>query len=117
MDFFRIMLIAVLGIVMIFAFSLDIKFAWLAVLIYPFSVQMFSYVLVLIPWSAGAGMIVSYVIHIVMGALLSMVVLILRLIDSTKDIGVGLMWGFRWMPPFALADGISSSSSYLFLNK
>lgn len=115
-DFFRIFLISLLAVILIFAFGVDIKWAWLAVLIYPFPVQMFTYALVLVPWGDGAGMVVSYVLHIVLGALFALVVSILRIIDSTKHIGVGLMWGFRWVPPFALADGIASSSSYQFLH-
>ena len=111
-DFIRMFIITLLGIALIFIFDVDIKFAWLMVLLYPFPVQMFSYVLVLIPWSDGAGMIVSYILHIVAGALFALVVQILRIIDSTKDIGKGLMWGFRWIPPFALADGIGNSSGY-----
>ena len=73
-DFIRMFIVAMLGLILIFIFSVDIKFAWLLVLVYPFPVQMFSYVLVMIPWSDGAGMIVSYIIHIVAGALLALVV-------------------------------------------
>ena len=48
----------------------------------------------------------------ILGTFLAITVYFLRLFSSTESVGVGIMWGLRWLPPFALADSINNSAGF-----
>ena len=64
------------------------------------------------PISSSTGAVLSFLIHIIIGAFFAITVYFLRLYKSTKSVGIGIMWVLRWLPPFALADSINNSSGF-----
>ncbi len=116
-DLARIMLVAVIAIILSFIFQLGISYIWLPILLYPFATTPLNYVFGLIPYSPQAAQIMTSMVTIILGAFVPIVVYVLRLIDSTRSAGVGVMWGFRWFPSFSLADGIVNLAAYQAINR
>ena len=52
----------------------------------------------------------------ILGNFLAITAFFLRLFDNTKSIGVGIVWAFRILPPFGLADSILNSAGFQQLN-
>ena len=106
------MLICVIAIVLAYVFQIGVDWVWLPILLFPFAALPLTYVFGVIPWSPNAAQIGSQLLSIVLGAFLPIVVYVLRLIDSTRSAGVGVMWGFRWFPFFTLADSLVNLAAY-----
>jgi ATP-binding cassette subfamily A (ABC1) protein 3 len=56
-------------------------------------------------------MLLSFFLHLVVGSIISLVIYILRLISSTRDIAKILQWILRIIPSFSFAYGIVNSCS------
>ena len=52
----------------------------------------------------------TILLHIAIGGLLSIAVLVLMSLESTKNVGTGLKWGFMIIPSFSMCFGICDIS-------
>ena len=86
------------------------------VLLYPIPVVALSHFLSVLPMSEGSAHTISNIGHMLVGSFLAIAVFFLRFFDSTKNVGIGIMWGMRWFPPFALGDGFMNSAGFQGLN-
>ena len=112
MDVTRLYIVILLSLALFFAFGVEAPWAWIGMAIYPFPVMALSYVITTLPLSPAGGQTLSNLTHQLIGAFVSVAVYILRLFSSTKDVGIGVMWGLRWFPPYALANCFMNSSGF-----
>lgn len=56
-------------------------------------------------------MLLSFFLHLLIGSIVSLIIYILRLIKSTRDVAVILAWIFRIIPSFSFAFGILNACS------
>ncbi|CAD8078681.1 unnamed protein product [Paramecium primaurelia] len=86
-------------------------FSWLIFFLYGWSMIPFCYLFSFLFRQQGNAMLLSFFLHLVVGSIISLVVYILRLIKSTRDIAKILQWIFRFIPSFSFAYGIVNSCS------
>ena len=115
-DLGRNFITIIIAMALMFAFDLEIPFAWLMVLLYPIPVVALSHFLAVLPMSEGSAQTISNIGHMLVGVFLAIAVFFLRFFESTKNVGIGIMWGMRWFPPFALGDGFMNSAGFQGLN-
>lgn len=116
MDVARNYLTILISVALMFAFDLEIPFGWLLVLLYPFPVVALTHFYAVLPISEGAAQTISNITHMIVGSFVAIAVFFLRFFDSTKNVGIGIMWGLRWFPPFTLGDGMMNSAGFQGLN-
>ena len=102
---------------LIYAFGLEYDHAWAMFLLYPVGVIPFTYVFSFLFTSENVAQTITIFMHFVFGGIGSIVVLILRFIESTRDVGDILSWVFKIIPSYCLTEAIAfdSASTRLFL--
>lgn len=84
---------------------------WIVFLMYPIGVVPFTYATSFFFANENIAQTFTIFLHFVFSGIGAIVVFILRLIDSTYNIGVKLMWVLRIIPSFCLTDSIMWASS------
>lgn len=86
-------------------------------LLYPVGVIPFTYVTSFLFTQENVAQTITIFIHFVFAGIGPLVTLILRLIDSTKEVGDVLTWVFKIIPTYCLTESIiyDSSKSRLFM--
>jgi ATP-binding cassette subfamily A (ABC1) protein 3 len=77
---------------------------------YPVGVVPFTYVTSFLFKNEGVGQTTTIFTHFVISGIGSMVVYILRIIDSTYAVGDALRWAFTVLPSFCLNNSIVFAS-------
>jgi len=110
MDIFKSMIPSSIAIGLIYAFDIDLPLGWLIVFLYAFTIIPFTYATSFVFTSENTAQTFTLMIHFFCGVILSPVFIILRMFDSTRDIGKILGWILRIIPSFSLSYGISNIS-------
>jgi ATP-binding cassette subfamily A (ABC1) protein 3 len=116
-DLFKGLIPSAIVIGLIYAYDLQWDNSWLMFILYPVGVIPFTYVTSFFFASENVAQTITIFVHFVFGGIGAIVVLILRLIESTQSVGDALAWAFRVIPSFCLTDTImfDSSKARLFL--
>lgn len=86
-------------------------FSWLIFFLYGWSIIPFCYLFSFVFKQQGNAMLLSFFLHLLIGSIVSLIIYILRLIKSTRDVAVILAWIFRVIPSFSFAFGILNACS------
>lgn len=54
----------------------------------------------------GSAQVTNFFLHFIFGGIAPLTIFILRLIESTRNIGIALGWIFRFIPSFAFGYGV-----------
>lgn len=88
------------------SFGMEYEAAWLTFLLIPFAVLPFTYVSSFLFTEDSAAQTVTMFLHFLTIAILSGVILGLRLAPSLERIGDSLNWWFKFIPTYTLANSI-----------
>lgn len=105
-DFFKTSLPCFISIGLIFAFSVDLPYAWVMIFSYAFSIVPFTYSTAYFFSTEAVAQVGTLMLHVFFGQILPPVTLIMRLFDSSRSAGKALAWIFRLVPSFCLCNGI-----------
>ena len=105
-DIIKTLIPTVLAIGLLYAFSVSLQYGWLLILLYGFSIIPFTYASSFVFTSENVAQISTLMLHFLLGVVLSQVIIIFQLFDSTRQVGVALSWIFRIVPSFAFSNGI-----------
>ncbi|CAD8172616.1 unnamed protein product [Paramecium pentaurelia] len=86
-------------------------FSWLIFFLYGWAIIPFCYFFSFAFKQQGNAMLLSFFIHLLVGSIISLIIYILRLISSTRDVATILQWIFRLIPSFSFAYGILNACS------
>jgi ATP-binding cassette, subfamily A (ABC1), member 3 len=111
-DILKGMIPSVIVIGLIYAFDLKYDHTWLLFILYPIGVIPFTYVFSFIFTTENVAQTITIFMHFVFGGIGAIVVLILRFIESTREIGDALSWVFKLIPSFCLTETIMLDSSW-----
>lgn len=116
-DIFKGIIPSAIVIGLIYAYDLGWSNSWVMFLLYPVGVIPFSYVTSFLFTTENVAQTITIFLHFVFAGIGSIVVFILKIIDSTKEVGDILGWVFKLVPSFCLTDTImfDSSKARLFL--
>lgn len=95
----------------IYAFDLNYDYVWILFLLYPIGVIPFTYVTSFIFTSETVAQTVTIFMHFVFAGIGAIIVLILRLIESTWAVGDALWWVFKIVPTYCLTNPIMYQST------
>lgn len=59
----------------------------------------------------GSAQVTNFFIHFIFGAIGPLVIFILRIIESTKSVGIGIGWLLRLIPSFSFGYGVLNTGS------
>ncbi|CAD8082367.1 unnamed protein product [Paramecium sonneborni] len=120
-DIVKHLIPAIVSALMILAFDIDALILdgnygaiFLFFILYGWAIIPFSYALSFFFKVPGSSLLSSFFIHLVFGSILSIVIYIFFLIDSTKDAANYLVWVFRPVPSFSFALGLLRTSQKQF---
>ena len=116
-DIFKGIIPSAIVIGLIYAYDLGWSNSWVMFLLYPVGVIPFTYVTSFLFATENVAQTITIFMHFVFAGIGSIVVFILKIIDSTKEVGDILGWVFKLVPSFCLTDTImfDSSKARLFL--
>jgi len=116
-DLFKGLIPSAIVIGLIYAYDLGWSNSYVMFLLYPVGVIPFSYVTSFLFSTENVAQSITIFLHFVFAGIGSIVVFILKIIDSTKEVGDILGWVFKIVPSFCLTDTImfDSSKARLFL--
>jgi len=116
-DLFKGLIPSAIVIGLIYAYDLGWTNSWVMFLLYPVGVIPFSYVTSFLFQTENVAQTITIFMHFVFAGIGAIVVFILKIIDSTKEVGDILGWVFKIVPSFCLTDTImfDSSKARLFL--
>lgn len=116
-DICKAIIPSVIVIGLMYAFGLDYPHTWIMFLLYPVGVIPFTYVFSFVFASENVAQTLTIFLHFVFAGIGTIVVFILRLIESTRDVGDILVWVFKVIPSYCLTNTImyDASSSRIFL--
>lgn len=80
-------------------------------ILYGWAIIPFSYALSFFFKVPGSAMMSSFFMHLVSGSIISIVIYVFFLFDSTRDIAKYIVWVFRPIPSFSFAFGILRTGS------
>ncbi|CAK63379.1 unnamed protein product (macronuclear) [Paramecium tetraurelia] len=86
-------------------------FSWLIFFLYGWAIIPFCYFFSFAFKQQGNAMLLNFFIHLLVGSIVSLIIYILRLIESTRDVATVLQWIFRLIPSFSFAYGILNACS------
>jgi ATP-binding cassette subfamily A (ABC1) protein 3 len=110
MDIVKSLVPCAIGIGLIFAFGVDLPYAWLLMLIFSFTIIPFTYATSFFFVRENIAQTTTLLLHFFAGVVLSPVFTIFRIFDNTRDAGRILGWILRIVPSFSLSYGISNIS-------
>lgn len=84
---------------------------WLLFFLYGWAVIPFSYALGFFFKQQGNALLINFFLHLVFGAIISIIFWVLRLIESTRDASKSVAWILRIIPSFSFAFGIINMSN------
>jgi ATP-binding cassette subfamily A (ABC1) protein 3 len=102
------LILASIGIGLLYAFDVDITYSYATILMYEVSIISFSYASSFIFKSESIAMNVTLGVHMFCGILLGPVFMILRQFEDTQLAADVLVWPLRLIPSFAFADALLS---------
>lgn len=116
-DLFKGLIPSAIIIGLIYAYDLGWNDSWVMFMLYPFGVIPFSYVTSFLFSSENTAQSFTIFFHFVFAAFGPILIFILKIIDSTLEVGIILRWVFKIVPSFCLTDTIlyDSSKTRLFL--
>jgi ATP-binding cassette subfamily A (ABC1) protein 3 len=116
-DIFKGLIPSAIIIGLIYAYDLGWNNSWVMFLLYPFGVIPFSYVTSFLFSTENVAQSFTIFFHFVFAAFGPILIFILKIIDSTLEVGIILRWVFKIVPSFCLTDTIlyDSSKTRLFL--
>ncbi|CAI2386299.1 unnamed protein product [Moneuplotes crassus] len=94
------------GIIMIFAFDVDLPFVWVHFILFGLVIHPFTYATTFWFKKHGVAQLMTIIINIGLGALIPIAILILQTIESTQNIANTLRWIPRIFPIFSMINGI-----------
>ena len=110
MDVFKSLIPCSISIGLIYAFEIDLPFAWLLIILYAFTIIPFTYATSFLFVNENLAQVTTLMFHFFAGVVLSPVFTILHLFENTRVAGRVLGWIFRVIPSFSLSYGISNIS-------
>ena len=84
---------------------------WLLFFLYGWAIIPFSYVFSFLFKQQGNALLISFFMHLIIGALFSIIFWILRLIESTRGWSKKVAWVLRLFPSFSFSFGIINMSN------
>eukprot|EP01022_Parablepharisma_sp_SALTPOND_P008914 TRINITY_DN1372_c0_g1_i1.p1 TRINITY_DN1372_c0_g1~~TRINITY_DN1372_c0_g1_i1.p1 ORF type:complete len:1416 (+),score=145.61 TRINITY_DN1372_c0_g1_i1:2023-6270(+) len=105
-DFLKSAIPCGLSIGLIFAFSVELPYAWAMILGYMFSIVPFTYATSFLFGKEAVSQVGTLMIHVFFGQILPPVTLMLRTFDNTRTVGKILPWLLRLVPSYCLCNGI-----------
>jgi ATP-binding cassette subfamily A (ABC1) protein 3 len=116
-DLFKGMIPSAIVIGLIYAYDLGWTNSWMMFLLYQVGVIPFSYVTSFLFGTENVAQTITIFIHFVFGGICTLLVFLLKIFDSTKEVGDILGWVFKIVPSYCLTDTImfDSSKARLFL--
>jgi ATP-binding cassette subfamily A (ABC1) protein 3 len=94
-----------ISIIALYVFNLEIEFAWLLLLLFPTAIIAYTYAIAQFFKEESTGQNFTIMHNFFIGGLLPIVITILRIIKTTRDLGDFLMWPFRIFPIFNMCGG------------
>ncbi|KAL4492594.1 hypothetical protein ABPG72_007707 [Tetrahymena utriculariae] len=89
----------------------DYSAVCLLFILYGWAIIPFSYLTSFIFKDYGTAQVTNFFIHFIMGAVGPLVIFILRIINSTHNVGLALGWVFRLIPSFSFGYGVLNVGS------
>lgn len=86
-------------------------FSWLIFFLYGWAIIPFCYFFSFAFKIQGNAMLLNFFLHLLIGSIVSLVIWILRLIDSTRSAAKGISYVLRLIPSFSFAYGIVNACS------
>ena len=84
---------------------------WLIFILYGFCIGPWSYFVSFFFKDPGNAQLVNFFFNFIVGFIVSIVLWVLRLIDSTRSVAKGLSYFFRFVPTFSFSYGLLNISS------
>ncbi|CAD8078613.1 unnamed protein product [Paramecium primaurelia] len=116
-DIVKHLIPAIVSALMVLAFDIDALIldgnygaVFLFFILYGWAIIPFSYVLSFFFKVPGNSLLSSFFIHLVFGSIISIVIYVFFLIESTRDAASYLVWIFRPIPSFSFALGLLRTS-------
>ena len=112
-DFVKSLFICVVGIAFVYAwrFDDDMEYFWALLLLFPTGIIGYSYVTAFLFTKEAGSQNFTILHHFFVGGMGSIAVFVLRIINSTKQVGKILFWVFKIIPSFCVCNGIASASA------
>ena len=105
-DIFKTYITIVIAIIAIYAFDLDLDYAWLLLILFPAAIVSYTYATSFLFSEEATSQTITMIHHFFIAGLMPIGIFILRIIKSTRDVGDVLMWPFRILPTFNVCGGI-----------
>ena len=109
------MTLSVIAIIFIYIYSVSVDYAWLALLLYPFAQVPYSYFFSFIFPSEDSGEKFALIHNFVLGGIVALAVFILRIISTTREVGIALFWILKIFPMYCLCEAIIDSAAISLL--
>ena len=105
-DIVKVYVPILITIAFLYIFSLQYDYAWLLIFLFPTAIVPYTYFTSFFFNDEATGQNFTIIHNFFIGGLLPIVMNVLRLIDSTKSIGDGLVWLPRIIPIYNVCNGI-----------
>ncbi|MBK8156523.1 MAG: ABC transporter permease [Streptococcus sp.] len=114
-DTIKILALSVIAIIFIYIYEVSVDYAWLALLLYPFAVVPYTYFFSFLFPSEDSGEKFALIHNFVLGGIIALAVFILRIISSTREVGIAFFWVLKFLPMYCLCEAIIDSASISLL--
>jgi ATP-binding cassette subfamily A (ABC1) protein 3 len=84
---------------------------WLLFFLYGWAIIPFCYLFGYLFDKQGNALLLNFFMHLIFGALISLVIWVLRIIKSTREAAKVIVWFLRLVPSFSFATGILNMSN------
>ncbi|CAI2386282.1 unnamed protein product [Moneuplotes crassus] len=98
------------GIIMIFAFGVDLPNIWVHFILFGFAIHPFTYATTFWFKKHGVAQLMTIIINIALGAFVPIAILVMQTIKSTQNIAKTLRWLPRIFPIYSMINGITQIS-------
>ena len=105
-DISKTYVVIIISIIALYAWDLELDYAWLLMIMFPPAIVAYTYATSQFFSEETTAMNVTILHHFFIAALFPIGVFVLRLLDSTKDIGDVVMWFGRPIPSYNLCGGL-----------